>query len=298
MCFEKGFVAIVSVVGLFGMASGALADESRVKDQIAKLASRDSTERSAAAAELRRLLAGDFDAVTNNRGRLYWEERLRQVKPDMKHEEVLKILPPVDKNISGNWSGGTGNQHWRLDDYWTVGVHYHYPDVVHEMRPQLQARVRDVWVDPPDGFTGKWTTWYVNGQKARESELTNGKSHGVLRSHHDNGRVAFEQHYVNGTCHGSDRGWYADGGKMYEGQYADDKRDGIWTHWYANGQLQSRQTMRLGQSHGGSTLWHENGQKQQVTNYQDGKQHGQDMAWDMEGKLLWSRMHRDGQVVD
>ena len=276
----------------------AFANDQVVAELLGKLADPDSQVRSDAAAELRRLLAGDFGARTNNHGRLYWEERLRQVKPGMKHEEVLRILPPVDKDISGNWSGGTGNQHWRLDDYWVVGVHYFYPDIVHEMRPTLNRRARDIWVDPPAEFTGTWTTWHVNGQKAREVEYEHGKRNGALIYFYDNGRKCFKQHYVDGTCSGRDRGWYADGSKSYEGQYVDGKRDGVWTHWYQDGRLQSCEELRMGESHGIRTAWHENGQKHYESSYKNGKKHGPDKAWDADGNLHWSRVYRSGELID
>jgi antitoxin component YwqK of YwqJK toxin-antitoxin module len=56
--------------------------------------------------------------------------------------------------------------------------------------------------------------------------------------------------------------------------------------------------MRQGEFHGVSTTWHEKGQKQYETAYQDGKKHGPDESWDMNGELKWSRMHRNGELVE
>ena len=119
-------------IGLSPIVGAPVSAADIVENLIVKLGDMDSQARSAAAAELRQLLAGDFGARTNNHGRPYWKERLQQVKPGMTHEVVQRILPPVDKHISEVWSGGTGNRHWRLDDYWVVVVHYNYPDSVHE----------------------------------------------------------------------------------------------------------------------------------------------------------------------
>jgi hypothetical protein len=267
---------LVATLLVVAAPSIAEADDKIVADFVAKLANVDGDLRAGAAAELRRLLAGDFNARTNNHGRLYWQERIDQVKPGMKHEEVLRILPPVDKQISGQGSGRWHNRQWRLDDYWVVLVNYNNPDTVHEARASLDRRAREVWVDPPAGFAGTWTTWHVNGQKAHEAEYKDGKRNGMLTQYYDNGRKAYEQHYVAGTCSGPDRGWYADGSKSYEGQYVDGKQDGTWTHWYQDGRLQTRRGMRQGEFHGVSTTWHENGQKQYETAYQDGKKHGPD----------------------
>jgi hypothetical protein len=215
----------------------------------------------------------------------------------MKHDEVLRILPPVDENISGNGSGQSHNLQWRLDDYWTVTVYYNNPDLVHEMGPTLNRRARAVWMKPPDDFSGKWTTWHVNGQKANEIDYEDGKYHGTFIAYYDNGRMTYEQHYVNGICSGADRGWYADGAKSYEGQYVDGKQDGTWTHWNQDGRLQTRREMRAGENHGVSTTWHENGQKVYETSYQNGKKHGPDLSWDAAGEVQWSREYRDGEMV-
>lgn len=250
-----------AILGLLSIGSIGYADDKLVNDQIAKLSSPDVGQRLSAAEELRRLLVGDFNATTDNRGRQYWEERLNLVKPGMTHEAVLRVLPPVDKNMSGAGSGQTHNKSWRLDDYWVVIVHYNNPDVVHEMRPSLSRRVRAVWVAPPADFSGKWTTWHVNGQLAHEIDYKDGKYHGAYLAFHDNGRRAYEQHYLHGICKGTDRGWYPDGSKSYEGQYLDDKQTGTWTHWYQDGRLQSRYEVRNGQRQGAGASWEENGQK-------------------------------------
>ncbi len=288
------FSFLFSTLLLSEIPATAWANDEIVSTLVAKLGDTDGNVRADAAAELR-LLADDFNARTDNHGRLYWEERLRQVKPGMKHEEVLRILPPVDENVAGAWSGGTGFQQWWLDDYWVVSVSYYYPGIVHDMRPTLRRRARQVAAALPEGFTGTWTTWHVNGQKAYEIEYKDGKRNGALISFHDNGRKSFEQYYVEGTCSGSDRGWCADGSKMYEGQYVSGQRDGTWTHWYQDGRLQSREELHLGEQHGLRSSWYENGQKHYESTYRNGKQHGPDKAWDTEGKLLWSRVYRNGE---
>jgi hypothetical protein len=279
-------------------ATNAPAQDATVRALIEKLTNTDSDVRATAAADLRKLLASDAGARTNNHGRLYWEERLRQVKPGMKHDDVQRILPPADNSVMEAFSGRSGNRIWRLDDYWTVLVYYNWPDTVHEWAPTLRRRAREIWVDPPAEFTGTWTTYHINGQKAREAEYENGKTNGAVMSYHDNGRKAVEQHYVNGTCSGTDRGWYADGATSYEGNYVDGKQDGTWTHWSEDGRLQSRREMRAGEYHGINTSWHENGQMRYESAYKDGKKHGPDKAWDAEGKLLWSRRHSNGEIVE
>jgi hypothetical protein len=290
-------VALLTPLALPAWQVAARADVEKVNSQIARLSDADGSARAAAAAELRRLLAGDFNAITNNHGRLYWEEKVRQVKSGMKHEEALRILPPADQNISGAGSGQSHNKSWRLDDYWVVTVYYNNPDLVHEMLPSLNHRARAVWVEPPAGYAGKWTTWHVNGQKAQEIEYQDGKYHGTYAAFYDNGRIAYQQTYENGVSNGADQGWYADGGKSYEGQSINGKQDGTWTHWHADGRLQTRREFRSGELHGVSTAWYENGQKQYESTYQDGKKHGPDKAWTSSGDLNWSRTYGQGILV-
>jgi hypothetical protein len=276
----------------------ASAQDDAVKALIAKLSDVDVDVRANAARELRRLLASDDGARTNNRGRLYWEERLNQVQPGMTHDEVKRLLPPIETNIMEIWSGGTGNRGWRLDDYWTVVVHYNYPDSVHEMRPSLRRGARAVGAKPPANFTGTWTTYHVNGQKAHELNYKNGKYDGTYTSYHDNGRKHVEQHYIDGVCSGTDRGWYADGARSYEGKYVDGKQDGRWTHWTEDGRLKSRYEMKAGEYHGINTSWHENGQKHYENTYRNGKKHGADKAWTADGELNWSRTYEQDELVE
>lgn len=288
---------LLATIVLSAISTSASAQDATVKALIEKLSNTDSDVRATAAAELRKLLASDAGARANNHGRLYWNERLNQVKPGMTHDEVKHLLPPADNSIAETWSG-TGNRHWRLDDYWTVTVHYYYPDSVHEMRPSLDRRARAVGAQPSANFTGTWTTYHVNGQKSHEVNYKNGKYDGAFTAYHDNGRKAVEQHYVNGTCSGADRGWYADGAPAYEGNYVDGKQNGTWTHWSEDGRLQSRYQMRAGEYHGINTAWHENGQKRYESTYQKGKKHGLDKSWSADGELNWSRHYENGELVE
>jgi antitoxin component YwqK of YwqJK toxin-antitoxin module len=278
----------------------ASAQDDVVKALIARLSDADSDIRANTARNLRKLLASDEGARTNNRGRLYWEARLNQVKPGMTDDEVKRLLPPADASASGvgTWSGGTGNRQWRLDDYWMVVVHYYYPDSVHETPPSLRRHAREVKVDLPANFTGTCTTYYVNGQKAFEMEYKNGKYGGSFTAFHDNGRKSVEQHYVDGTCSGADRGWYVDGAPAYEGNYVNGKQDGMWTHWSEDGRLRSRYNFRAGKYQGTHIAWHENGQKQHECTYQNGEKQGPDNAWNADGELLWSRNYENGELVE
>ena len=64
-------------------------------------------------------------------------------------------------------------------------------------------------------YTGKHEAWYINGDKAWEGEMTNGKRHGQYTQ------------------------WYPEnGGQHVAGLYQDGRRDGAWGQWYPNGQAE------------------------------------------------------------
>ena len=275
----------------------AIAGDEDLSRLVARLHEASNEARAAAAASLRRALAANPSARTNDHGRVYWEQRIAQVNPGMKHAEVVTLLRPHDQGERG--SSGSGVTHvatWRLDHYWIVVVQYRNPDSVIK-RPTLHRRAMSIWVKPPKEHTGTWVTWHVNGQKSHEIEYENGKYDGRFTSYHDNGREAVEQHYRSGICSGVATGWSRNGRKCYEGQYASGKRQGTWTHWYEDGQLRSREQLKNGETDGIRTTWHPSGQKQYEVHYRSGKKHGPDRAWDEAGRLLWSREYRNGVLV-
>jgi hypothetical protein len=269
---------------------------------VALLADPSQTVRDAAAAEIREALAADPAARTNDHGHEYWDDRLRQIKPGMKHAEVMPLLTAEDRPLTDEErlithlaSGGTNNLSMRLDDYWTVNVYYYNPDVVHEMPPQLTRRARNVWIAPPDDFTGRWTTYFVNGQQSHDIDYRGGKYHGTFTAFHDNGARSYEQHYDDGVTSGADTGWYADGVMAYAGEYVDGRQDGVWTHWYSNGRLRSRSHYQRGKQHGLDEAWYPDGQPNREVSYRDGKHHGGDRYWDADGKLAWDRSYINGE---
>ena len=157
-----------------------------------------------------------------------------------KHSEVLELLPVYEQMISGEGSGDSHVLRWRLDHYWIVTVQYRNPDTVIE-RPKLESEAMHTWVKPPENFTGKWVTWYVNGHKSHEIEYKDGKYHGTFIAFYDNGQMRCRQYYNNGICSGTDTGWYPDGSVMYQGTYTNNKQTGIWIHWKPDGSVNTRE---------------------------------------------------------
>ena len=84
-------------------------------------------------------------------------------------------------------------------------------------RPELWLKDDELYyaagADEP--YTGKHEAWYINGDKAWEGEMTNGKRHGQYTQ------------------------WYPEnGGQHVVGLYQDGLRDGAWGQWYPNGEAE------------------------------------------------------------
>jgi hypothetical protein len=219
-------MCLPAIVGCGGMR---VAETRNAHELVAALRDRSNEARAAAAASLRRLLAADPSARTNDHGREYWQRRIAAVKRGMKHAEVVKLLPPYDTTRSLDqhlwaWpaSGYAHKTGWRLDHYWLVAVNYNNPDIVRG-RPKLESSTMSVGVMYPRDYTGTWTMWYVNGQKYYEYGFLNGKMHGACAKYYDNGQKRCETHYRNGKAHGLSRTWHRTGKLHRSWDYLDGK---------------------------------------------------------------------------
>ena len=275
-------------------------DEAAIALHIQALHNGNSEVRQAAAAALRRIIAkypsGTSNIRSKDSGEAYWIEKVNQVGKGMTQTEVVKILPslvqPIDFEMTPN-----GDVSYRIDNEWLVTSPDRYSDKVISS-PELTKRELLVFVPPPEGYTGTWTNWYVNGQKGTETQYENGEYNGLHTYYYDNGQKGYEQHYLNHVCDGTDTGWYGNGLTMYTGQYRKGKLDGKWTHWFANGQKQSEDNFKDGEFDGLIAGWYENGQMRLEMNYKNGVRHGVEAGWDEQGVLQYKRDYKNGRVVD
>lgn len=279
-------------------------DDEAVQSHIDALGDIDSETRAAAAKALRRIIAkypsGTVYLASKDGGEAAWQEKVKRIKVGMTKAQVLNILPEFEGAASEMCEIGSGDSHivmYRLDYHWVVTIYYRNPDKVIE-RPTLTKRALHVNIEPPPNFTGTWTTWHVNGQKAREIQYADGKYNGVFTSYHDNGTKSYEQHYVNHITHGPDTGWNADGRLSYTAQYQNGRQHGRWTHWHANGNKHSEADYVDGKYHGRVMYWHENGQIGAVNDYKEGVKHGREASWDKNGTLQYDRKFVNGKIVD
>lgn len=275
-------------------------DEAAIAVNIKALHNENSEVREAAAEALRRIIAkypsGSSNIRSKDSGEAYWMEKVSQVKEGMTKTEVVKILPPLPESADYAM-GPNGDVSYRLDNNWIVTIPYRKSDKV-VSSAKLTKRELLVYVPPPEGYTGTWTTWYVNGQKGHETQYENGKYNGLLTHYYDNGQKCYEQHYTNHVADGPDHGWYRDGQEMYSGQYRNGKRDGRQIHWFPNGGKQSENNFKDGEFDGLTAGWYENGQMRFEMNYKNGVKHGLEAGWDEQGVLQYKREYKNGRVIE
>ena len=160
-----------------------------------------------------------------------WQPIIDTIKKGQTKTEVFALLQPFNSTSQGGFGGGGSySESYRLDNDWMLTCWYeNRGDILIDRK--LNHSIKQVWVEPPKDFTGKWITYFVNGQKSDETNYQHGKFIGEFISYHDNGVRCVVQHYENGEAIGDDTGYHPSGHIAYRGQYKDGKRVGKWM-WY------------------------------------------------------------------
>jgi hypothetical protein len=190
------------------------------------LASPDQAVRDAAATTLRttftRAPRGKFAALAKS---------LRA--KSMTKPKALAKLKRFRAESEGAAAGGGGETVlYRVDDSWIVEVAFSTRSDARVFAARLIESIRYVWVEPPKEFTGRWTTYFVNGHPSHQIHYRNGKYAGTFTSFHDDGSKAVVQNYVDGKADGEDTGFHRGSGKVaYRGVYKAGEQVGTWT-WY------------------------------------------------------------------
>jgi hypothetical protein len=192
------------------------------------LGSQSQQVRDAAALDLRE----SFVASPRSR----WEPIVDAIKPGSSKESVLHLLQEFNVTTEfGVSSGQSFKESYRLDDAWLLVCAYRRstPDTL--LRHDLVESVRRVWVDPPQDFTGVWTTYFVNGQRSHEIHYSDGRYFGTFTTFHPNGATAVVQHYGPTGAEGEDIGYFPSGQVMYRGKYENGTPAGTWIHYNEDG---------------------------------------------------------------
>ncbi len=253
-----------------------------VTDARKRLADPLQAVRDAAAAELRAAYAAD-PAAAGVVDEAFWKNKLAAIPRGVTPEQLEGLIGAKSEGATG--SGGTMTVNYRLDDHWTVVAIFDHPGGLRDVG-ELSRAARDVWVEPPKGFSGRWVTYFATGVVAHDIQYSSGK-YRKFTAYHDNGQLAYEQRYVDGEIDGVELGFHRNGKRAYEGTHAMGKRIGRWVHWYESGAVESESTYVDGLLEGPSITWRENGTMSVRREYHAGQETGQ-ASWDEQGKLLFS----------
>ncbi len=82
---------------------------------------------------------------------------------------------------------------------------------------------------------GRWTAWYLNGQKKCQGSYQDGDAEGRFTWWHENGQKMAEGEFISGRQHGAWRWWHANGRKKIQGDYQYGQPSGQWDAWTADG---------------------------------------------------------------
>jgi RNA polymerase sigma factor (sigma-70 family) len=195
-----------------------------------------------------------------------------------------------------------------------------YREEIEKSFALYEQRVLEGTAPPPD-FTGVWTTWWVNGEKALESELKAGVREGRLLTWHKNSQKAIEGRYQSGMLDGLWRKWHENGqietelvfrsGKLADGTYAEwhpngqrkcvyeirgGDKEGRYLVWFDTGAMEVEGGYARGEKDGTWTHWYPNGQKSLEQTYKMGKQDGRSVYWMNDGAKKSESVWKDGKV--
>jgi hypothetical protein len=163
-----------------------------------------------------------------------WECRLAPITPGTKKTDVDELFQPLnlhpERCVEDGATGPavTEQYRYRLDDLWVLDCSYRNGVVVQR---ELREQLRHVWVDPPTGFTGVWTTYFANGQPSREIHYKDGKYDGQFTAMNPDGSKCYVLHYTKQVADGEYTGYYPSGRVRYSSRYSAGEPAGTWT-WY------------------------------------------------------------------
>jgi len=227
-------------------ALGAQDERKQFDAYVAQLGEEQPALRDKAAAAIREMLAKSGGVAPGTHDENYWTKVLQSIVIGMPKAEVEKIIPTNGETPPTVGQGmGSVSEKRRLDNNWEATVYFDADGKVYSPA-KLHKSVLSIWIPPAPDFSGKWITYFVNGQKATEIDYKDGEYDGPYISFYSNGRKSYEQHYVNGFAQGSDQGWHENGQQSYTGQYLNDRQEGLWTWWNPDGTKQKEVMYKQG----------------------------------------------------
>lgn len=99
-------------------------------------------------------------------------------------------------------------------------------------------------------YTGRYLSYYENGQKKIEMNLKEGKKHGKIRIYFDNGNLHELQSYRNNLMSGKWEMYNLEKAKLSVAHYKRGRKHGKWKIWDDNGNLLYKLQYNRGQKTG------------------------------------------------
>jgi hypothetical protein len=162
---------------------------------VERLGSREQAVRDEAAKELREA-APKLDPD-------HWKPLMRRLRAGTSWGECLAILGPMTNNLQPLYAQMWHfHQECRLDDFHILRLHLSAsadftPRSDYQLEEaELRKDVRYVWVSPPKGFTGTWTTYFINGRKSHEFGYRDGSYFGTCTTYDPDGNVVGRTDYA------------------------------------------------------------------------------------------------------
>jgi hypothetical protein len=174
--------------------------------------------------------------------RTKWDALVEKMKVGSLMTNFTELLAPYTNNAEGG--GGSGIVGWvryRLDDLWLLELSYTARSSSNQLiHCKLIEQIRDVWVEPPNNFTGVWRTYSANGQLRHEFQYKNGQLEGLLTTFYPDGSKCYTAQQHNGLFDGEGIGFYPSGRIKYKGQSKVGVQVGTWTWYNEDGTVQSK----------------------------------------------------------
>jgi len=114
------------------------------------------------------------------------------------------------------------------------------------------------------------TTYWKNGQKAREYSIKNGWFEGPYNKYYENGQLSESQAYEKGWKEGPYKAYFKSGKLKAEGQYEKGNLVGLFTLYYENGQKREEEHYILGELHGEAKYYNKDGNIETIITFING----------------------------
>lgn len=257
--------ALVALVFVIGCKHQLDAHEGRKA-----LESADPVQRQAGATALQKIYAKSPESLGDH-GEKYWVSRLAGLR-GASSAESQRILAG-GRSMGSEGGGGGSTDNFRLDDFWSATLYReHQHDTITGYEPP-RRNVVHIDVTRPPGFTGTWTTYFVNGAVFDACEFEGGVPRRD-REYHDTGQLRREYLYVDGQRDGTVITRFADGTTEWEETFAKGKRVGVEKWFHRNGKLRQEDHWADDKRDGRTTFYNEDGSVMRCIDYRAGVEVG------------------------